>query len=109
LWAGNGPDLFQNFEEVLVDTALTNWEDIIDLIDEEDKTDVHFDEAIQEMYHKYVGARDTQLEYFKSLGKPMKSDHLTHLSRMLTLTWYGNNLPGTDRPKRYNDTIFGYY
>jgi hypothetical protein len=24
LWAGDGPDIFANFEEVLVDTALTN-------------------------------------------------------------------------------------
>jgi hypothetical protein len=97
-WTGDGPDLFANFEEVLVDTALTNWEDIIDPIDDPDKTDVRFDAAMQEMYRKYVGAeaRDTQLEYFKTLRKPMKSDPLTHSSRMLTLARYGNRLPGTD-------------
>jgi hypothetical protein len=32
LWACNGPDLLTNFEEVLVDMALTNWEDIINPI-----------------------------------------------------------------------------
>jgi hypothetical protein len=100
LWAGDGADLFTNFEEVLVDTALTNWEDIIDPIDAADKSDVRFDAAIQEMYRKYVGAeaRDTQLEYFKTLRKPMKSDPLTHSSRMLTLARYGNRLPGTEPP-----------
>jgi hypothetical protein len=66
LWAGDGPDLFANFEEVLVDTALANWEDAID---DADKTDICFDSAILEMYHTYVGAeaRDTQMEYFKTL------------------------------------------
>jgi hypothetical protein len=98
MWAGDGADLFANFEEVLVDTALTNWEDIIDPIADPDKTDVRFDAAVQEMYRKYVGAeaRDTQLEYFKTLRKPMKTDPLTHSSRMLTLARYGNRLPGTD-------------
>jgi hypothetical protein len=66
MWAGNGADLFTNFEEVLVYTALTNWEDIVDTIAEANKTDVRFNAAVQEMYRKYVGteARDTQIEYF---------------------------------------------
>jgi hypothetical protein len=53
---------------------------------------------MQEMYPKYMGAeaKDTQMEYFKTLRKPMKSDPLTHSSRMLTLAQYGNRLPGTD-------------
>jgi hypothetical protein len=98
LWAGDGPDLFTNFEEVLVDTALTNWEDITSNIGEAEKTAIRFNAAIQEMCRKYVGAeaRDTQSEYFKTLRKPMKADPLTHSSRMLTLARYGNKLPGTD-------------
>lgn len=56
LWAGDGPDLFANFEEVLVDAALTNWEDIMANIAEADKTAICFDAAVQEMYRKYVGA-----------------------------------------------------
>jgi hypothetical protein len=90
--------LFTNFEEVLVNLALTKWEGIIDPIADPDKTSVRFDAAMQEIYHKYVGAeaRDTQLEYLKTLRKPMKSDPLTHSSRMLTLARYGNRLPGTD-------------
>jgi hypothetical protein len=132
---GPAMDLFAKFKEVLVDTALTNWEDIIEPIDEQDKTDVCFHAAIQEIYCKYVGAeaRDTQLEYFKTLRKPMKSDPLRmHSSRMLTLARYGNRLPGTDplltelqvkqffpavlaatvclyRPECGNNTTFGHH
>jgi hypothetical protein len=67
-----------------VDTALTNWEDIVDPIDNAEKTAGRFEEAMQQMYRKCVGAeaRDTQLEYFKMLRKPMKS---MYSSRMLTL------------------------
>jgi ABC-type metal ion transport system substrate-binding protein len=69
-----------NFEEVLVDTALTNWEDITSTKVQEDKTADQFDSGIEEMYHKYivVEARDTQAEYFRTLRKPIKSDPLTH-------------------------------
>jgi hypothetical protein len=99
-WAGNGANMFANFEEVLVDMVLTNWEDIIDPIDNADKTDECFEEEMQQMYHKYVGAeaRDTQLEYFKTLCKPMELDPLTHSSCMLTLERYINKLLGTEPP-----------
>jgi hypothetical protein len=42
-------------------------DDIVDPIDDVDKTAECFEEAMQQMYHKYVGAeaRDTYLEYFK--------------------------------------------
>jgi hypothetical protein len=98
LWAGDGPGLFMNFKELFVNTTLTNWEDITANIGETGKTADSFDAAIQEMYHKYVGAeaRDTQSEYFKTLRKPMKADQLTHSSRMFMLARYGNKLPGTD-------------
>jgi hypothetical protein len=46
MWAGDGPDLFTNFEEILVDMALTNWEDIFNTIDNADKTLAHFHEAM---------------------------------------------------------------
>jgi hypothetical protein len=106
LWSTDGPDLFTNFEEVLTDSALTNWENIVANIADADKTVARFDIAMQAMYRKYVGAeaRDTQLEYFKTLRKPMKSDPLTHSSRMLTLARFGNKLPGTD-PELTDDQV----
>jgi hypothetical protein len=97
LWT-TGPELFDGFEEVLLDTALSNWEDIISTIADVDKTPARFEQAIQTMYRKYVGAeaRDIQFEYFKSLMKPLKASTLDHSSRMLTLARYGNRLPGTE-------------
>jgi hypothetical protein len=93
-----GEELFNGFEEVLVDTALTNWEDLIAPIDDADKTPQRFEQTLQEMYRKYVGAeaRDIHFEYFRTLQKPMKASTLDHSSRMLTLARYGNKLPGTE-------------
>jgi hypothetical protein len=73
-----GPKLFDGFEEVLLDTVLTNWEDLILPIGDVDKMPNRFELSLQEMYHKYVGseARDVQFEYFWTLRKPMKSSPL---------------------------------
>jgi hypothetical protein len=93
-----GPELFDGFEEILLDTALSNWEDIISPIAEADKTPARFELALQTMYRKYVGAeaRDVQFEYYRSIQKPLKSSTLDHSSRMLTLARYGNKLPGNE-------------
>jgi hypothetical protein len=93
-----GLELFDGFEEVLIDTALTNWEDLILPIAEVEKTPDRFEIVLQQLYRKYVGAeaRDIQFEYFRTLRKPLKSNPLDHSSRMLTLARYGNKLPGND-------------
>jgi hypothetical protein len=93
-----GAELFDGFEEVLVDTALTNWEDLILPIAEDDKTVAQFEAVLQLLYRKYVSAeaRDIQFEYFRTLRKPLKSSPLEHSSRMLTLARYGNKLPGNE-------------
>ena len=91
-----GHELFDGFEEFLIDTALTNWEDLILPLAEADKTLARFEQTLQEMYRKYVGAeaRDIQFEYFRGLRKPIKLSPLDHSSRMLTLARFGNKLPG---------------
>jgi hypothetical protein len=95
-----GQELFDGFEEVLLDTALMNWEDLTSTIADADKTPARFDQTLQALYRKYVGAeaRDTQFEYFRTLQKPMKASTLDHASRMLTLARYGNKLPGAEPP-----------
>jgi hypothetical protein len=95
-----GLELFNGFEDILIDTALANWEDIIAPIADADKTVVRFEQALQEMYRKYVVAesRDTQIEYYKTLRKPMKANPLDHSNRMLTLARFGNKLPGIEPP-----------
>jgi hypothetical protein len=42
-----GLELFDGFEEVLLDTALTNWEDLVAPIDEADKTPEQFEQTLQ--------------------------------------------------------------
>jgi hypothetical protein len=61
-----GQELLDGFKEVLLDTALMNWEDLTATIDDADKTPALFDQTLQARYRKYVGveARDTQFEYF---------------------------------------------
>jgi hypothetical protein len=99
LWT-TGQELFDGFEEILMDTALTNWEDITSTILEVGRTPERFELALQEMYRKYVSAeaREVQFEYFRSIQKPLKTTTLDHSSRMLTLARYGNKLPGTEPP-----------
>jgi hypothetical protein len=64
-----GPEFFEGFEEVLLDTALMNWEDLVAPIADTDKTPERFEQMLQAMYRKYVGAkvRDIQFEYFRTL------------------------------------------
>jgi hypothetical protein len=99
LWT-TGPELFDGFEEVLLDTALTNWEDLTSTIADADRTPARFELTLQAMYRKYVGAeaRDVQFEYFRTIQKTLKSSPLEHSSRMLTLARYGNKLPGNEPP-----------
>ncbi len=43
-------ELFNGFEEVLIDTALTNWEDLVAPIADADKDPPHFEQTLQAMY-----------------------------------------------------------
>jgi hypothetical protein len=75
-----------------------NWEDLITPLANVNKTVARFEQTLQELYRKFVGskARDTQIEYYKTLCKPMKLNPLDHSSHMLTLARYGNKLPGME-------------
>jgi hypothetical protein len=66
-----------------------------------DKTLDCFEQTLQEIYHKYVGAeasRDIQFKYFRTLHKPIKLIPLNHSSQMLMLAQYGNKLPDNEPP-----------
>jgi hypothetical protein len=45
-----GEELFNGFKEVLIDTALTNWEDLVAPIADADKDPPHFEQTLQAMY-----------------------------------------------------------
>jgi hypothetical protein len=73
---------FNGFEEVLIDTDLLNWEDLVTALANVDKMVASFEKTLQEMYHKHIGmeARNTQIEYYKTLRMPMKGSSLDHAS-----------------------------
>lgn len=99
-WADS--ELFDNFEEILVDTAEDDWEDIVGGIPEADRDDTKFDECMEKFYLKYCsnGARETMFEYLSTqCRKPVGEEPRTHVSRMKTLYRYSNKLPGTEPPK----------
>jgi hypothetical protein len=52
-------------KQILLDTALTNWEDLVAPIVDADKTPKRFEQILKAMYRKYVGAeaRDIQFGY----------------------------------------------
>jgi hypothetical protein len=96
-----GEELLNGFEEVLIDTTLTNWEDLVAPIADAARGPPCFEQTLQAiMYCRYVGAeaQDIHFEYFCTLQKPMKASMLDHSSRMLTLARYGNKLPGAEPP-----------
>jgi hypothetical protein len=67
-----GIELFDGFKEVLIDMALTNWEDLVMPHANVDKTVAHFEQTlVQEMYQKYVGAEQGILKL--SITKPCGS------------------------------------
>jgi hypothetical protein len=93
-----GPELFDNFEEILVDNALEKWETICAPLDEDERTVARFDQAIQELYLGYVdnNAKDIMIDYLKELRRPIKVTPRDHSNRMETLVRYTNLLPGTE-------------
>jgi hypothetical protein len=95
-------ELFDNFEEVLVDAAEDDWEEIVDGIAEADRTTARFDECMQQYYLKYCqrDSRDVMFEYLvNQCRKPIGEEPRTHVARMTTLYRYSNKLPGSDPPK----------
>jgi hypothetical protein len=66
--------------------VLTNWEDLVAPIADVDKTPERFEQTLQAMYRKCVGAeaRDIEFEYFRTLQKSLKSSTLDHSIRMFT-------------------------
>jgi hypothetical protein len=86
-------ELFNGFEEVLIDTALTNWEDLVAPIVDVDKDPPHFEQTLQAMNRKYIGAEahNIHFEYFHTLQKPMKAGTIDQAG-------YRNKLPETEPP-----------
>ena len=102
-----GPELYDNFEEVLTDTAEDHWENILTDVNDADKTPENFkDVALPAFYRHYCDddARDTMITYLHALKRPVGEDPDEFSNRMQTLARYANKLPGIE-PKLTDDQI----
>ena len=93
-----GPEMFENFEEILSDTALEKWETRTQEIAIEDYTMELFEQTIQEYLLEFVDplAKDYMIKYLKSFHRPVHTKPREHATRMETLIRYTNRLPGTE-------------
>eukprot|EP00957_Ditylum_brightwellii_P088089 6710460-Ditylum_brightwellii.AAC.1 len=64
-------ELFNNFKEILIDTAEGKWENLMSGIADTDKTDMRFNMEIALFYHTYCDneARDIMFDYLKTLKR----------------------------------------
>eukprot|EP00957_Ditylum_brightwellii_P207517 15353354-Ditylum_brightwellii.AAC.1 len=91
-----GPELFDNFEEVLTDSAEEKWDTIVSNINAATREVDHFDNAIKEFYLKYCGAqaKDTMFQYLNLVRCPTKVQPRDHSNCIEMLVRYSNKLPG---------------
>jgi hypothetical protein len=101
-----GAELFNNFEEVITDTAEDKWDGIVSGIQPGDRDPARFDQAMGEFYMKYCNnqARDTMLEYLRGLRCPTKVQPRDHSDRVELLVRYSNRLPGLNPTMTDNQT-----
>jgi hypothetical protein len=66
-----GQELFNGLEEVILNTALMNWKDPVAPIVDADKTPEWFEQMLQAMYQKFIGAEARDM--YSVCTKPMKS------------------------------------
>jgi hypothetical protein len=93
-----GPELFDNFEEILTDSAEEKWENLVSGIGAAARTVPRFNAEMQNLYLRYVDteARDTMIKYLPTCRKPRDAEPRTHVDSMETLMRYANMLPGTE-------------
>ena len=93
-----GAELFNNFEELMVNNAEERWENIVAPIAEPQRTPIRFELAVDELRAHYCDheARDTMFDYLRTVQKPYQVEPQQHADRMQTLIRYSNKLPGTE-------------
>ena len=96
-----GPELYDNFEELLRETAEEHWTQMTSATPNNALTPDSFNNHMNEFYTKYVDedARDQMFAYIDMLVKPRNATPNEHVNRMTTLLRYSNKLPGTDAVK----------
>ena len=94
----DGLELFDNFEEVLTDSAEEKWLNLTVGVADIDRTPARFNEAMEAFCQRYVDAfaRDAMIKYLPTIEKEVSCDIRTHVDRMETLCRYTNKLPGAE-------------
>ena len=102
-----GPELFDNFEQVLSDNAETRWQNLVADIADDDRTDVRFEDEYQNLLDSYATnrGRDYMRDYLTSAAvwKPHDMECAEHKERLTTLIKYTNMLSGTQDQIEAND------
>ena len=95
----DGPELFDNFEQVLSDNAETRWQNLVADIADADRTDVRYEDEYKNLLDSYATnrGRDYMRDYLLSseVRKPHDADCAEHKERLTTLIKYTNMLSGT--------------
>eukprot|EP00957_Ditylum_brightwellii_P167744 12769963-Ditylum_brightwellii.AAC.1 len=91
-----GTKLFDNFEEILTDSAEEKWDTVVSNIDTATRSPDGFDNAIKALYLKYCDttAKDMMFKYLRLLRCPTKVQPRDHSDHTETLVRYSNKLPG---------------
>jgi hypothetical protein len=76
-----GRELFDNFEEILTDSAEEKWENIVAGIGAAGRTANQFNTEMTNFYLRYVDneARDTMFKYLPTCRKPRDVEPRTHV------------------------------
>ena len=92
-----GVELYDNFEELLTDSAEEHWTQITRNTPDAARTVDSFNQHMESFYTKYVDdkARNIMFKYLPMLKKPRNAEPAEHVKRMQTLCRYSNKLPGT--------------
>ena len=93
-----GAELFNNFEELMVNNTEERWENIVAPITDAQRTPIQFELAVDELLTHYCDheARHVMFDYLRTIQKPYQVEPQQHLDRMQTMIRYSNKLPGTE-------------
>jgi hypothetical protein len=109
-----GPEMFENFEEFLMDTALEKWETRTQNVVPADRTLARFELAVQEFLLEHADslAKDCMIKHLKDFQRPIHAKPQDHASRIETLIRHTNHLPGAEpnvAPQQTKNVILNHF
>jgi len=106
-----GPEVFENFEEILTDVALEKWETRAQSAAPADQTLARFEPATQELLLERADplAKDCVIKHLKDFRRPAHAKPRDRATRAETLVRCTNHLPGAEpniTPQQMKSMIF---